>query len=272
MVTQNSINASPTNHNTLAWGASGTTNISPGTSGFILKSNGVSATPTYQIFPTLTLSVVSQVFTASGTYTPTTGMRWCEIEVAGGGASGGLINAATTSAAAAAGGGSGAGYAKGTFYNTTVSTSQTVTIGAGGSASGGGTTSVGSLISATGGTQGTTGVVSAGFGVSASVAAGIGTGGSIQTRGSPGHIGISIPGAIFGTNGFAASGYGGFSVYGGNGRSSSTVTASGNGVGVNAVNYAAGGSGSRAINSASTSISGGTGNAGIVIITEWCFT
>lgn len=272
MPTQNSINASPTNHNTQVWGASNVANISPGTSSFILRSNGTSAAPTYQIFPTLTLSVVGQVFTSSGTYTPTTGMRWCEIEVFGGGASGGLINAATTNAAAAGSGGSGGGFAKGTFYNTTIGTSQTITIGAGGSASGGGTTSVGSLISATGGTQGTTGVISAGFGVTSAVGGGIGTGGNIQSRGSPGHLGISIPGAIFGTNGFAASGYGGFSGYGGNGPSSSVVTASGNAVGTNAVNYGSGGSGSRAVNSASTSISGGTGSAGIVIITEWCFT
>lgn len=272
MVTQNSINASPTNHNTLAWGASGTTNIAPGTSSFILKSNGISATPSYQTFPTLTLSVVTQVFTGSGTYTPTTGMRWCEIEVAGGGGSGGLINAATTSAAAAGGGASAGGYAKGIYYNTTIGTSQTVSIGAGGNSSGGGTTSVGALISATGGTQGTTGTVSTGFGVNASVAGGIGTGGSIQTRGAPGHIGLAIPAAVFGTDGFSAGGYGGFSVYGGNGRSSSAVAASGNGVGTAAVNYASGGSGARSINSASTSISGGNGSAGIVVITEWCFT
>ena len=102
-------------------------------------------------------SVVTQVFTSSGTYTPTTGMDYCIVEVVGGGGGSGGIAATTTSNSLSPGGGGG-GYARKLFASATIGVSQTVTIGAGGTAGAagnnnggaGGTTSLGSLISATG--------------------------------------------------------------------------------------------------------------------------
>jgi len=62
-------------------------NFGTGTSGQVLTSNGPGVAPTFQ-----TISVTGafdqvhiQVFTSSGTYTPTSGMKYCTIEVVGGG-------------------------------------------------------------------------------------------------------------------------------------------------------------------------------------------
>src|SRR5579862_6740598 len=106
--------------------------------------------------------VVRQVFVSTGTYTPTTGMTYCDIEVVGGGdACGGSTTTGGGQASAAAGGGGG-GYTRKIFTGAQIGASQTVKIGAGGTpgiAGGGtggtgGTTSVGALISATGGVGG----------------------------------------------------------------------------------------------------------------------
>lgn len=99
---------------TLPTGNGGTGLTSPGSSGNILTSNGTiwtSAPPAASGFTT----VVTQVFTSSGTYTPTTNMKYCIVELVGGG------------------GGSGGGAL------------------AGGN---GGTTSLGAIFSASGGTGG----------------------------------------------------------------------------------------------------------------------
>jgi len=100
-----------------------------------------------------------QYFTASGTYTPTSGMLYCIIEAIGGGGGGGGNQLSTM-----AGGGSSGGYSRSQKTAANVSTSQTVTIGAGGAGvaantngtgTAGGTTSVGSLVTANGGAGGT---------------------------------------------------------------------------------------------------------------------
>lgn len=99
-----------------------------------------------------------QVFTSSGTYTPTAGQGHAIIDVqCAGGGSGGTATTSTAQAAVTAGGGSG-GFAR-VFVGTLGSNA--VTIGAGGTAGTGGasptaggtggTTSFGSLISCTGG-------------------------------------------------------------------------------------------------------------------------
>ena len=102
-----------------------------------------------------------QVFSSSGTYTPTSGPTKTIVTVqAPGGGSGG---AATTTSAQTSFGEAGAGgsYAQALW---TSPTSQTVTIGAvgtagasGGAGGAGGTTSVGSVVSCPGGTAGTAG-------------------------------------------------------------------------------------------------------------------
>lgn len=114
-------------------------------------------------------SIVIQTFTSSGTYTPTSGMSRCIVEVVGGGGgSGGMANltGTTSSRNARAGPGAGGGYAKKLFTSATIGASRAVTIGAGGTAGAagnnaggaGGTTEFGAspsiLLQATGGAGG----------------------------------------------------------------------------------------------------------------------
>jgi hypothetical protein len=101
-------------------------------------------------------SVATQIFTSSGMYTPTAGMIYCFVEMLGGGGAGG--GAGTSPTYNSMGGGGGAGeYCRSLFTAATIGSSQTITIGAGvtgvAAATGndGGTTSIGTLMTALGG-------------------------------------------------------------------------------------------------------------------------
>lgn len=212
------------------------------------------------------VKVVRQVFTSSGTYTPTANMSYCDIEVVGGGGGGG--GAFTGAFQNAAGGGAGGGYARGIFTSTAIGASKAITVGAGGTAGPntgaspggtGGTTSVGSLISATGGAGGAganIGGIFAGSGTP-----GIGTGGDFRTEGAPGYSGDIFVG------GLSVSGEGGSSFFGGGGvgaAAGATTSIIGNNG-----NSAGGGASGAAVNLAGSSQVGGTGAPGIVIVTEY---
>lgn len=175
------------------------------------------------------LVVRRQVLTSSGTYTPNANMLHCDAEVVGAG--GGTAN----SVASSRGGGGAGGYAKKLFSKATIGASQTVTIGAGVAASTGGTTSLGALLSATGGTSG-------GFSGNSSTSAG-GTGGT----GSSGDINIT------GNDGSAGHHTG----------STQTIIVSGEG-GVSAIGGASYGKGANGINNNTA------GANGVIIITEYC--
>ena len=213
------------------------------------------------------LSVVTQVFTSTGTYTPTVGMVYCISEVVGsGGGSGGV---ATTGAATSgfSGGGGGGEYARGVFSAATIGASQAITIGAGGLAGTagkntggtGGTCSVGALITALGGTGGS-GSDALGTGTGESNPGGSGgtggTGGSFRVQGSPGGNGTFS----FGLFGF--SGNGGNSYFSGGAKG--LVSA---GAGNAGQLYGGGGGGSSGFNQAA--ITGTAGAKGIVVITEY---
>jgi hypothetical protein len=109
----------------------------------------------YIIVLTLTLSIIfgnklfsqsgSQIFTSSGTFTVPANVTSITIELVGAGGSGGINGG---------GGGGGAGYATG-VYTVVPLSDYTVTVGTAGGGASGGTTSVGNLISATGGENGT---------------------------------------------------------------------------------------------------------------------
>lgn len=81
----------------------------------------------------------TRVFTSSGTYTPTSGMRFCIVDVHGGGGAGGTANTSVSTYIAAGGGGSGA-FSRGLYSAATIGASRAVTIGTGNN-------SFGSLIS-----------------------------------------------------------------------------------------------------------------------------
>lgn len=236
------------------------------TAGFVLTSNGSSVLPSWQSVSLGAFAVNIQIFTTSGTYTPTAGMSYCTIEMVGGGGAGG--GAAMTGASnISLGAGAGAGeYAKGVFSAATIGASQTVTIGAAGTANtgsaggNGGNTSVGTLISAFGGIGGNTAASG-----SASAAAGSpgGTGGSGGSYRYQGQFGGGSNGSYLL---FFFGGAGGNSPFGAGGQD---VLAARPAVpGVSALGYGAGG-GAAVSYDAEPAQAGGAGSAGLVVITEY---
>jgi len=206
-------------------------------------------------------NVVVQTFTASGTYTPTSGMKFCIIELVGAGGGGGGTNGGTGSAASGGGGG---GYSLRRLTAAQIGASQTVTIGAAGTAGAagagaggtGGTTSVGALIQATGGT----GAASAGGLTTPTLAGagGVGSLGDVNLQGGAGTCGLGNA-----TIAATFSGTGGNSFFGGGARGLVAAQGAGNAGGTNS-----GGGGSGGIRNGSDQ-NGGAGGAGIVVITEF---
>jgi hypothetical protein len=196
-----------------------------------------------------------QVFTTPGanTYTPTTGMKFCVVELVGGGGGGGSGN---TVDGACGGGGGGGGSAIKKISAATIGASQVATVGAAGAASGlttsggtGGTSSLGALVSATGGVGGAenpsaTATVAGGAG-------GAGASGDINFTGQAGGAGAADA---------VAGGFGGSSRMGGGGGG----TQFGGGAGSN---YGGGGAGSR--RSSGNNRAGAAGAQGIVYIWEY---
>jgi hypothetical protein len=205
-------------------------------------------------------TVIIQKFTASGTYTPSSGMLYCDIRLVGGGGGGG-----GASAQASGGGGGGAGaFSEAVFSSGTVGASQTVTIGAGGTAGSaggnggsGGTTSVGTLITAAGGGGGTGSTNNA---VAATGGVGGNSGTALVSAGGAGNfgVGVNIPSTIE----FGAGGTGGSSYFGGGGPGGAQEANGSDGV--------APGSGGGGAASEGTGKTGGAGAAGYVQITEYC--
>lgn len=255
-----------------AAGSAGTAG-SPGFAGAAGGSGYIEVTE-YYYASTAPIASISQVnlrtFTASGTYTPTTNMKYCIVEVIGnGGGGGGCVAAGGFQSAAGSGGGAG-GYARAQLTSGQVGASQTVTIGTtgtGGAAgnnpgTAGGSCSLGTLISATGGAAGgggalsTTGVIfaSGGLGGVGSLGGGV-TG--FATSGGSGNVGYAS-----GTTGTALAGFGGNSFFQGG-----AVTLGEQIAGTNGLSYGSGGSGGASSNSGSAG--GGNGATGIVIVTEY---
>jgi hypothetical protein len=209
--------------------------------------------------------VFIQTFTTSGTYTPTSGMIYCVIEMVGGGGGGG------GSYGIGAGGGGGGEYAKGVFSASAIGSSQAVTIGAAGTGgpnattngTNGGLTSVGLLISAGGGSFGQSNNNSPYFSNGGLGGTG-GSGGNLRSQGGPGSVGNFFNNG--GANDVSVGGMGGASLLGFGGISPAVKTTSGSLAGNNAVGYGGGGSGGA---SRTVVTNGGNGFAGYVIITEY---
>lgn len=215
------------------------------------------------------LSVVQQVFTSSGTYTPTPGMVYCIIECVGGGGGGGGAHVASAGYGFGASGGGAGSYSRLLASDTDIGASKTVTIGAGGAGgsaganngSAGGSTSVGSLCVANGG--------GAGLRASISYIPTATTGGSAGTgditleggEGSPGYYQVTVSGQIL-----LQSGDGGASYFGGGAGGDTANTGVAHGRAANVPG--AGGAGGNAQNG-TASASGGGGAAGIAMITEF---
>lgn len=209
-----------------------------------------------------------QSFTASGTYTPTTGMKYCIIECVGSGGGGAGCPASGAGTVSAGGGGGAGGYSRKFASAATVGASQTVTCGAAGSggtgnAAGGGgnTTSVGSICTATGGSGG------ANAGAAATTVVGGGAGGSAGTGdfGFTGQAGNSSFG-VFGTTSSCYGGNGGNSAFGG-----AAVCAPVQGGATSNGNAGTTGGGGAGACSAVNAVAGngGAGGVGAVVITEF---
>jgi len=233
-----------------------------------------------------TLGVVKQAFTASGTYTPTVGMLYCEVEMVGGGGAGGGSSAVPGGGMSSGAGGGAGEYAFGIFSASQIGVSQSVTIGAGGAGSAGaiggtgGTTSLGSapLISALGGLGGTTVSSLTGANDSYSSSGGLGgTGGGglsavVHVAGQPGSQ--AFGNYLSGVKINPSSGNGASSQFGGGGIGLSAPTAGTiqTGPGNAGLGYGSGGSGGVTIQVGGPAYPGGNGAAGVIFITEYIAT
>ena len=208
-----------------------------------------------------------QIFTTSGTYTPTPGMKYCVIECVGGGGGGGGTSTCNASQISVGGGGASGTYAHVVASAATIGSAQSVTIGNGGAAgaAGGGTggsgtqTNLGTICVVPGGSGGYGSVATVGFlVVSGGPSAFSGTGDYIVASRS-GASGIGNSQIIYGLGG-----QGGDSALSGcQGVVTNTFSA-----GIAGVAYGGGGSGAVTCNSLTQQI-GGVGATGIVIVTEY---
>lgn len=203
-----------------------------------------------------------QTFTTSGTYTPTASMAYCLVQMVGGGGGGGGASIDGGDTAPSGSGGGGGLYASQVFDAATIGASQTVTIGAAGTGgvgqadgTAGGTTSLGSLLTVSGGVQGqymrASGPVQEG-----------GDGGQAHT-GTPNYLSFGGGGGYaINVGGAVVSGYGGSTLLspGGKARAIAANGVSGGG-------YGGGGSGGVAVTSVPAT--GGDGDTGVIIITEY---
>lgn len=260
-----------TNHGVLIGAAtSAITQLATGSSGQVLVSNGASSDPSFQTVPAFN-QVTRQVFTTSGTYTPTAGTLYCDIEILGGGGGGG--GAASSVAGSSVGGAGGAGsYARKVFPVASVTGASYIVGGGGAGATAGANTgtggtasSFGAVMSASGGSGGVGGsniAATAAIGVSqgglgGSSASGLG---DFASSGAPGGDSYAFLAVV-------VNGTGGSSIFGGGARGPS-VTIGGGAAGTAAANYGSGGSGGASL-ADSTARAGGAGSGGIIIVTEY---
>jgi hypothetical protein len=201
-----------------------------------------------------------QLFTASGTYTPTAGMRYVRVRAWGGGGAGGGNSGFASSGAP---GGNGGASAERYLTSAQIGASQVVTIGSGGTGvsggagNAGGATTLGALVSAAGGEGGPVGNTGGAPGISNPAASSQSATGDVR--------GFTIQ-SVAGIAPVANLGYGskgGETVFGGAGESGGFDI---NGLAANG--FGSGGGGS-ANNATSTLRSGGAGFAGIMIIEEF---
>jgi hypothetical protein len=209
-------------------------------------------------------SVVEQFFSATGTYTPTAGMKYCVIRCLGGGGAGGGCAGGVGNAASGGGGGAGS-LSEIVVPAATIGASKAVTIGAGGTVgtaganagNAGGDTSVGTICVGKGGSGGGGGNAGAAAGTTG--AGGIAGTGTIAGTGAAGAPGFN---ATITTVAIAGAG-GGSSIYGSGGAGRTT-----NGAGSNASGFGAGGGAGLELNN-TVNVAGGTGSPGMVYIIEF---
>lgn len=204
-----------------------------------------------------------QRFTASGTYTPTTGTQRIVVLIVGGGGGGGGNGPTGAGQTGCGGGGGGGGGAQALFSVPPAPVAVTIGIGGNGGVgastapTAGGSSSFGTLV-ADGGSGAAAGIVSTSFLASPGIGGGRPTvSGAIAvltvTQGANGSPGISLSGSVVG-------GGGGSSLAGANGSTSAQVNAD--------PNSGAGGNGAAAGQN-QTATTGGNGGSGVCVVYEY---
>jgi len=210
-----------------------------------------------------------QVFTSSGTYTPTPGTKKVRVKMTGGGGAGGGTAPTSSSQIASGVGGNSGTYSESIMIDIAIASGAACIVGtagvgsAGATGGNGGASSFGSILFAPGGAGGSLGT-----------AGGAGTGAPDLSSGTPGSgsaLSFTIPGGG-GTGPFnisvvsagTKSGRGGDGQYGQGGASiNGTISPR------PATGYGAGGGGNAAGPGALTAIAGGSGSGGLVIVEEY---
>lgn len=207
-------------------------------------------------------------FTSSGTFSKGSYPLAKAVRVRLVGAGGGGSGSAATSTApqiSFGNGGGGGGYAEALIPVSSLATSETVTVGAGGTSTGaapgtaGGTSSFGSLVSASGGGGGLRKIADQYGSYVGTAAGGAGTLGDLLLTGSPGGMGDNAG------SGIGSSGSGGDSVLGGGGWSKGSGGSGSSQAGAPGGNYGGGGAGALSTSSSAQN-NGGAGAPGIVIV------
>lgn len=244
---------------------------SVGSLGQVLTSNGASALPTFETPGSGITEVAVQVFTASGTYTPTAGMAYCLVISTGAGGGGGGADNSDTSATRAGGGGGGGATCIELFSAATIGASQSVTIGTGGAGGAntggnggnGGDTTFGALHTAGGGVGATGGVGASSTAILAGGAGGTASGGLLNIAGGMGGYSTSISSRD--SSGSAISGSGGGTFWGAGPGSINSFTSL---AGIAGGAYGTGGTGGTATDT-TTGVTGGTGADGVCFVLEF---
>lgn len=224
---------------------SGTPKFSIGSSTFYMRWTGSALETNFK-------KPIVRVYTANDTWSFPTGLGYVCVECIGGGGGGG----GTTTLNTGAGGGGAGGYVRVFIEASELNSTETITIGAGGTAGAGtggtggtgGTTSFDSRVQATGGAGGTESTAggAGGIGQDGDVTADIKAAGG---AGGPPHTTAAIGGA------------GGSGIYGGGGAGIATDSAGNAGTG-----FGGGGSGGA---SGGSDRAGGAGSGGLIIVTEY---
>lgn len=230
-------------------------------------------------------AVVQQVFTSSGTYTPTSGMAYCVVEAVGAGGGGGGVRAVAVGGnlnAAASGSGGGGEYVRSVFTAATIGASQAVTIGAGGTAGNatptsggvGGDTTLGVLLVAKGGLGGVAvnATTFAGTRLGAGGVGGTGGTGDFKVNGDAGGLAHAV---VVANGTFGISPQYGSSKFSPSTNGVSNTAANSAVPGVAGSNYGQGGGGGVAIanptgaGGTTQADTGGAGAPGLLIVTEF---